>query len=416
MPIYLDYNATAPIRPQVAQRISELLAEPLNPSSVHGHGRRAKKLLEDARKTIAECISAFPNEIIFTATGTEANVMALTGFPQRRVLVNAVEHSSVLSSLRAKRSNPDWIAASPSAPRDDIIPVHPSGLLNLDILDRMLSDQPPALVSIQLANNETGIIQPIAEIAELCRKHGALLHMDAVQALGKIPVDFSLLGADMMTLSAHKMGGPVGAACLVIKQSLAIQPIFVGGQELRRRAGTENIPAICGFAKAAELMDLSQMKTIRNWLDTMEKIIASPFMGEADSRSESEGVKLGMPTFPPSLALPHKGGGYIVGESTPRLPNTSCIIMPGISSEVQLMNADLAGFAVSAGSACSSGRVEPSHVLRAMGVPDALAGCAIRVSAGWNTAPDEIQAYTKHWENTYCRLAKSSIIPHPENS
>ncbi|MDX2113742.1 MAG: cysteine desulfurase family protein [Alphaproteobacteria bacterium] len=367
MPVYLDYNATAPIRPEVSDLMRELAAEPMNASSVHGYGRKAKKWLEDARKTIAQHISAFPNEIIFTATGTEANVMALSGYPQRRVLISAVEHSSILKVANCQ------------------LPVASEGNLDLVRLEQELAQGVPALVSIQLANNETGILQPISEIAALCKKHGALLHTDAVQALGKIPVDFSLLGADMMTLSAHKMGGVVGAACLVVRQNLAIKPIFAGGQELGRRAGTENIPAIAAFAKAVELMDLGQMKELSQWM----------------SKFESEIGQL---------------GGQVVGKASPRLPNTSCIIMPGVSSEVQLMNADLAGFAVSAGSACSSGRVEPSHVLRAMYLDDKLAGCAIRVSAGWKTTRQELISYADYWQKTYCRLTKSSIPAGSANS
>ncbi|MCE2927195.1 MAG: cysteine desulfurase [Rickettsiales bacterium] len=362
MSTYLDYNATAPVRPQVIERMQEIMAEPMNASSVHRYGRNAKKWLEDSRKIIAESISTFPNEIIFTATGTEANVMALSGFPERSVLVSAVEHSSILAMSRVA-----------------LLPVNSEGIIDLTLLDEALRNHKPALVSIQLANNETGIIQPIAEIAAMCKKHGALLHADAVQALGKIPVDFSMLGADMMTLSAHKMGGPVGAACLVVRQNLAIRPLFSGGQELGRRAGTENIPAICGFAKAAELMDLSQMKTIRNWLDALEEVVI-------------------------------RHSSSVIGQASPRLPNTSLIIMPNVSSEVQLMNADLAGFAVSAGSACSSGRVESSHVLKAMDIHDDLASGAIRVSAGWKTTQTDILSYINYWEKTYCRLVKSSIV------
>ncbi len=387
MPVYLDYNATAPIRPEVSDLMRELAAEPMNASSVHGYGRKAKKWLEDARKSIAQHISAFPNEIIFTATGTEANVMALSGFPERRVLISAVEHSSVLKVAGCQ------------------LPVASEGNLDLVRLEQELAQGAPALVSIQLANNETGIIQPISEIAALCKKHGALLHTDAVQALGKIPVDFSLLGADMMTLSAHKMGGPVGAACLVVRQSLAIKPIFAGGQELGRRAGTENIPAIAAFAKAVELMDLGQMKQLEGWMREMELSILS--LWERSGLSQGEGFCLQRSPRPSPLP---------VGEGVNRLPNTSCIIMPGVSSEVQLMNADLAGFAVSAGSACSSGRVEPSHVLRAMRLDDKLAGCAIRVSAGWKTTQQELISYADYWQKTYCRLTKSSILAGSANS
>lgn len=357
MTVYLDYNATAPVRPQVIACMHEMLSIPLNASSVHSRGRQAKKLLEDARKILAETISAFPAEIIFTATGSEANAMALNGFKGRRLLVSAIEHSSVIRQ-----------------PNAEIIPVDSNGLVDSACLEKMLSAAAPALVSVMLANNETGIIQPIQEISALCKKHGALLHTDAVQALGKIPVDFSLLGADLMTLSAHKCGGPVGAACLVIKQNLPVESLIKGGgQELNRRAGTENIAAIAGFAKAAELFDFAHMKKLREWLDVMEAAT-----------------------------------GNVLAKSVLRLPNTSCIAMPNVSSEVQLMDFDLNGFAVSAGSACSSGRIEPSHVLLAMKIDKNTASSAIRVSGGWNTVDKDIISFTNAWKTLYMRLGMNS--------
>lgn len=355
MSIYLDYNATAPVRPQVVARMQEILAVPANPSSVHSYGRQAKKWLEDARKTIADAISAWPNEVIFTATGTEANAMALKGFLGRRVLASAVEHSSVLSHTK------------------EFIPVDCNGLVDLQALEEKLSKSGDTLVSIMLANNETGVIQPIMEIAAICKKHGALLHADAVQALGKIPVDFGALGVDMMSISTHKCGGPIGAAALVIRRDLPIQPLFTGGgQELRRRAGTENVAAIAGFAKAVELFDFGHMRKLRGWLDGLEE------------------------------------GQNVLGKGAERLPNTSCIAMPGVSNEVQLMGFDLEGFAVSAGSACSSGRIEPSHVLKAMGIAEVQAKSAIRVSGGWQTTENDIISFTNAWIQTYKRLAKSS--------
>ena len=216
-------------------------------------------------------------------------------------------------------------------------------LLTLPPLTGCLASGAPAIVSVMLANNETGIIQPIRDVADICKKHGALLHCDAVQGLGKIPVDFGVLGADMMTLSAHKCGGPVGAAALVVRRDLPLTALLSGGgQELGRRAGTENIAAIAGFAKAVELIDLAHMQTscVIGWITWKRKW--------KDLRSL---------------------GATVFGKSSQRLPNTSCVAMPGVSNEVQLMDFDLKGFAVSAGSACSSGRIEVSHVLAAMGVP-----------------------------------------------
>jgi len=338
--------------------MQEVLSAPANPSSVHSFGRAAKKILEDARATLAQAISVFPNEIIFTASATEANAMALRGVADRRVLVSATEHSSVLKHGKAT------------------IPVHGNGRIDFEELEKILADSAPALVSVMLANNETGLIQPIHEVAALCKRYDALLHCDAVQGLGKIPVDFGKLGVDMMTVSSHKCGGPVGAAALVVRRKLAVEPLLIGGgQELNRRAGTENVAAIAGFAKAVELVDLKQMENLRGRLQNMES-----------------GMKM------------HKG--EIVSESFTRLANTTCVIMPGVTGEVQLMNFDLAGFAVSAGSACSSGRIEPSHVLLAMHMPKEKASCAIRISGGWGTTEKDISGFLECWKETCARLAK----------
>lgn len=346
--IYLDYNATTPMHPKAVAKMQEWLGVPANPSSVHSYGRAAKKELENSRKIIAEAVSAWQNELIFTASGTEANVTALSSFPDRRILVSAIEHSSVL--------------------RPATINVDENGIISLTDLEQKLSEnQQLAIVSVMLANNETGVIQPIAEIAEICKKHGTILHCDAVQALGKIPVDFSLLGADMLTISAHKCGGAVGAAALIVKNNLTIKPLLTGGgQEMGRRAGTENIAAIAAFAAAVENFDFIQMQNLQGWLDEMEQEL-------------------------------EQAGGIIIGKNSPRLPNTSNIAMPNSDNQTQLINFDLGGFAVSAGSACSSGRVANSHVLQSMGVPKEIASTAIRISGGWNTSHEEIQKFTKQW-------------------
>ncbi len=359
MSVYLDYNATTPVRPSVVKLMQEVMAAPANPSSVHKFGRKAKKYVEDARKIIADSISVFPTEIVFTSSGTEANVMALKGFSPRNVLVSAVEHSSVLRQS------------------DKHISVNTDGIVDLGVLDVLLTKTDNALVSVMLANNETGVIQPIAEIATICKKHNALLHCDAVQGLGKIPVDFGLLGCDMMTLSAHKCGGPVGAACLVVKQNLPIHPLITGGgQELGRRAGTENVAAIAGFGRAVEKCDIAQMGEFRGWRNAMEQEMRSY-------------------------------GATVFGDSVDRLPNTTCVAMPGVSNEVQLMDFDLKGVAVSAGSACSSGRIEPSHVLKAMQVPETLAGCAVRVSGGWDSKKKDMDGFLAVWKAVCERLSTS---------
>ncbi|NBX04417.1 MAG: cysteine desulfurase [Alphaproteobacteria bacterium] len=373
---YLDYNATAPVFPEVVQKMAEILSAPHNASSVHSFGREAKRVLEAARKTIADSISAWPNEVIFCGSGTESNITALRGFSGRRVLVSAVEHSSVLKPSPAGRGL-----------GEGIIPVDKNGIVDLAALEKILGSPHPGplpagegvLVSIMLANNETGVIQPIAEVAKICKAHSAILHCDAVQALGKIPVDFGALGADLLTLSAHKCGGPVGAAALVVRRDLPFTPLFTGGgQESGRRAGTENIAAIAGFAKAAELIDLEKMAALRGWLDAMEAELESY-------------------------------GATVFGKPPPRLPNTSCISMPNVGNEVQLMDFDLAGFAVSAGSACSSGRIEVSHVLTAMGVPKDIAGTAIRVSGGWGTTQKDVEQFTEQWIALRRRLGGAII-------
>lgn len=426
MPVYLDYNATAPIRPEALARMRELLALPLNPSSVHKFGREAKKHLETARKIIANAISAWPNEIIFTASGTEANATVLHGFPGRRILVSAVEHSSVLSILpyrgRSGVSQGEGMIGSaeqvsPHPNGEGIIPVIPSGLIDLSALDAILSGGGPALVSVMLANNETGVIQPICEVAETCKKYGALLHCDAVQGLGKIPVDFGALGVDMMTISGHKCGGPMGAAALVVRRDLAFAPLLTGGgQELGRRAGTENVAAIAGFAVAVEKFDFEHMGKLRGWLDVMEKAISLSLRervlsaarrvraSQLASPSPSASAFAKASVYKSRHPLP-KGEGIILGKLAPRLPNTSCMAMPGVSNEVQVMDFDLKGFALSAGSACSSGRIESSHVLSAMGVPKDVASCAIRISGGWATTRKNIEHFTQIWLETYQRLA-----------
>ena len=353
--IYLDYNATAPIRSQVIETVCEVMAAPANPSSVHGYGRGSKALVERARRAISEALGCFPAELIFTASGSEANVTALRSFLGLPVAVAATEHASVLKTVgQAVR-----------------LPVDRNGLLDMEALERFLQSAPrPSLVSVMLANNETGVIQPIGDIAKLVHQYGGLLHVDAVQAFGKIPVDMTLLAADMLTLSAHKLGGPQGVGALVMHQKLPLIPLITGGgQELGRRAGTENVAAIAGFARAVEcaLGDNTWQVNVRGWLDTLE----------------AECIAM--------------AGEVVIGKDAPRLPNTTCLRLPGISSETQLMRYDLADIAVSAGSACSSGRVEASHVLRAM-YGDSGPEDAVRISGGWGTKEADILAFTALWK------------------
>lgn len=365
--IYLDYNATAPMLPKVRDAMAALLGEPLNASSVHAGGRKAKKLLEDARRDIAQALGAFPNEVLFTASGSEANNMVIRAFRDRPLLVSAIEHASIAKTGQL-------LGAA-------LVPVDSNGVVKLDALTSQLSALGmPALVSIMLANNETGVIQPIAQIADIVHAAGGLLHVDAVQGLGKIPVDWGLLKADMLTISSHKVGGPLGAAALLIRNDLPIKPLITGGgQELGRRAGTENIAAIHGFALAvketASCPDAKRQMLLRKVLETGIRSIA-----------------------------PH-ARQYVF--STPQLPNTLMLTMPGVTAETQLMYFDLSGCAVSAGSACSSGRIEPSGVLLAMGIDPADAACAIRVSIGWGTTEEEVHQFVEIWKTAFTKLSKA---------
>jgi cysteine desulfurase len=322
-----------------------------NASSVHGEGRAARKLLDDAREQVARAVGVIAPMVVFTSGGSEANNMALKGAGVERVIVSAVEHPSVLEAARAS-----------GRPRE-VLPVDPNGLADLEALERMLKG-PRALVSVMLANNETGVIQPLAEIVRLAQGH--LVHTDAVQALGKIPVNFGLLGVDMMTLSAHKLGGPVGAGALVVRDGLALEPlIHGGGQELRRRAGTENLAAAAGFGAVAQARQ--QTGALRDRLEA---------------------------------AL---DGAVIFGRDVARLPNTTCFAMPGMKAETLLMAFDLEGIAVSSGSACSSGKVAKSHVLAAMGVAPEISEAAIRVSLGWDTSEDMIDQFIAAWRKIASR-------------
>ena len=366
-PIYLDYNATAPIKPAVVDAVAEALMLAGNPSSVHGFGRDVRKRIEDAREQIAALVDCTPPELVFTAGGTEANNTALHGAGRRALIVSAIEHPAV---LRAAEAHAEALT---------VLPVGADGVLDLTALDRALDAHgPEALVSVMLANNETGVIQPVAEIAARARRAGALVHCDAVQAPGRIPLSFAGLGVDMMSVAAHKFAGPKGIGALVVRAGLDIAPLILGGgQERGLRGGTENAAGIVGFGTAAQLAlgDLERAGEIAALRDRLEARLR-----------ETE----------PAVT--------IFSEGAARLPNTSCVTMPGVQSETQVMGLDLAGLAVSAGSACSSGKVEPSHVLRALGAPDDIGGCAIRVSLGWATTGDEIDRFLGAWRALYAGL------------
>jgi cysteine desulfurase len=353
---YLDFNATAPSRPEVIEAVADAMREGGNASSVHGTGRVARGGLEQARRSVAALVGADPANVVFTGSGTEANNQALRASGRKRLIVTAIEHESVL------QARPDAI----------ICPVLARGTVDLEALERLLmaSDE-PALVAVMAANNETGILQPVMEVARLAQEHGALLHCDAVQAAGKIPVDMAALGADFIALSAHKIGGPQGVGALICRDRQSIERfVHGGGQEGGLRAGTENVPGIVGFGVAATsaLAGLDEFAVLTGLRDELER------------RAQE---------IEPAIT--------VFGADLRRLPNTSKFSTPGLSSEVQVMGLDLAGTAISAGSACSAGRIEMPYVLEAMGVPQDIALSAVRVSLGWTSTVADIDGFIEGW-------------------
>ena len=371
--IYLDWNATAPLRKEA--RAAALAALDLvgNPSSVHGEGRAARHLIEQAREQVAALVGAAPRNVVFTSGGTEANMSALMPTAAcARLLVSAIEHPSVLAGGRF---------AAESVER---LPVTGRGEVDLDALEaRMAALAGPALVSLMLANNETGVVQPVSQAASLIHAAGGTLHVDAVQAAGRILCDINALGADFLTLSGHKIGAPKGVGALVGRNAVALDPLVKGGgQEHGLRGGTENVAAIAGFgaAAAAARADLASERTrmaaLRERLEARLKA-ASPEM-------------------------------VIFGAQSERLPNTTLFAVAGMKAETAVIAFDLAGVAVSAGAACSSGKVQPSHVLAAMGVPPRLASAAVRVSLGPSTTESEIDRFIEAWIKVSGSLLRQS--------
>ena len=373
--LYLDHNATTAIRPEAQAALLETLAAPANPSSVHAFGRAARARMQAARAQVAALVGAEPAEVVFTSGGTEANNLALLQAPCSSVIVSALEHDSILApaAMMAESGRPVFTC-----------PALADGRIDLAALAGLLERAPkPALLALMAANNETGVIQPLAEAAALVRAAGGMMLVDAVQAAGKIPLDFARLGVEMLSLSAHKLGGPTGVGALILRGDMPLAARQKGGgQELGRRAGTENLPGIVAFgaAAAAAKRDLAAYGAIAAIRDRLESLI----LAEA-------------PATP------------IYGSSVPRLPNTSCIGMPGVEAELQVMAFDLDGIAVSAGSACSSGKMKPSHVLVAMGLDEAAARQAIRISFGRDNQPEDAERAAEAWIKLW-RRKRPSII------
>ncbi len=347
--IYLDANATEPLRP--AARAAALAAMDLgNPSSIHQPGRAARRVLEDAREALARFFAASPADVVFTSGATEANALAIQALGAGRpLLIGATEHDAIRAA----------------APQAGIIPVLPSGVVDLAALAALLAQAPGALVCLMAANNETGVLHPISQAAALCAADGALLHVDAAQAAARAPQGWLAMGTASLAISGHKFGGPMGAGALITAPGHLIQPALRGGgQERGRRGGTPALPAIAGLAAA----------------------LAEPYdaLSIASYRDEIEAFCI-------------KFGAVALGAGAPRLPNTLCLALPGVKAETQLIALDLAGFAVSAGAACSSGKVAASHVLLAMGESE-LAAQAIRVSLPWNFNPTAIPAFCRAYQ------------------
>lgn len=358
--LYLDANATEPLRP--AARDAALAAMGLgNPSSIHAAGRIARRVLEESRESIARIFQAKPADVIFCSGATEANALAIHALAAGRpILIGATEHDAVR-------------AAAPAA---TVIPVLADGMGDLSALEALLEQHPGALVCLMAANNETGVLHPIAEVGRLCATHGALLHVDAVQAAGRYREDWLGMGAASFAISGHKFGGPAGAGALILGEGRVVTPdLRGGGQESNRRGGTPALPAIAGMAAA----------------------LSQPYDDENIAKYRTE-----LEAFCVSL------GAIAIGGAAPRLPNTTCLAFPGLRADTQLIALDMAGIAVSAGAACSSGKLGPSHVLEAMG-QGALAGQAIRISLPWNVTADAVPIFRR----AYAAMIKQWLRAQP---
>lgn len=370
---YLDHNATAPIRPEVIAKVAEVMALDGNSLSVHEEGRRAHKILEDAREQVRALVNAPVNGVVFTSGGTESIHYALHGAMKphniKRFFISAIEHTAVPSN------------AATTAAEIELIPVKASGVVDLGWLEERLDGYDAErdggfMVCLMYANNETGVLQPVFEAAALAHKAGGLLFCDAAQAVGKVPVNFVMSGADIMSFTGHKFGGPVGVGALVAGPNLPLEPqMRGGGHESNRRAGTHNVASIAGLGVACEKAkeSLARAKEI------------------AALRNHMEYAAI-------------EAGAKIWGASEERLPGTLCLSAEGFSGATQLMTMDLAGLAISAGSACSSGKTKPSHVLLAMGASEEEATSAIRVSLGWNSTAEDAEAFIREWPKAYARI------------
>jgi cysteine desulfurase len=356
---YLDANATQPLRRVAAEAVTAALGVVGNPSSVHGAGRAVRRVLEDAREAIALCFGGRSQDLVFTSGGTEADALAIHALSrERRVLISVIEHDAVR-----------FAAAGAVG-----VPVGSDGVVDPAALEAVLADGVPSLVCLMLANNETGVVQPVAQAAATCRRFGALLHVDAVQAAGRMPVRLDGLGAHSLAISSHKLGGPAGVGALLLAPDAPFSDALIsgGGQERGRRGGTQAVALIAGFAAAAQAAQADDLAALARLRDAAERAAVAC-------------------------------GAVVCGDPVRRLPNTTCLALPGAAAGTQVIALDLEGVAVSAGAACSSGKVTTSHVLHAMGL-GTLAGEAIRVSLPWNATAADVEAFAAAYQRIAVRL------------
>ena len=356
---YLDANTTQALRPAARAAVFAALDIVGNPSSVHRAGRAARRMMEDCREAIARRFGGRPEDMVFTSGGTEADALAIHAMRgNRRLIISAIEHDAVRSAV----------------PGATVVPAGAGGVADIDALNALLGDGLPSLVCLMLANNETGIIQPVHEAASVCRRHGAVLHVDAVKAAGRMPVDLGALGAHSLAVSSHKLGGPAGAGALLLAPDAPFGAALIagGGQERGRRGGTPPVALIAGFAAAADASAEDDLARVAGLRDAAECAAV-------------------------------RQGAVVCGDPAYRLPNTTSLALPGVRADAQVIALDLERIAVSAGAACSSGKVAASHVLHAMGL-GALAGEAIRVSLPWNVTQADIDAFTDAYPRVAARL------------
>lgn len=378
---YLDYNASSPVRPGVEHEVALGLSVGGNPSSTHRAGRLARRHLEDARESLLQIAGCSDMRLVFTSGGTEANNFALVGAEKlgvKKIVHSEMEHPSILASAEKSGLPVESLASTKD------------GIIDLNHLSTILENDPAGvLVSVMAANNETGVLNPIGEVADLCREHGVLFHTDAVQAFGKPGLDVPINSADLISISAHKIGGPIGIGAVLFRADLHPSAMILGGgQELGYRSGTENVSGAMGFVEAA--------KQTSEDLESVEKMRRLQRKLESGLRGISDQI-------------------IVLGDMVKRLPNTVCFAEEGIAAETAVMSMDLAGFAISAGSACSSGKVAKSKVVSAMGWPDEIAASSVRVSMGWGTDEQDIERFLDAWKTVRAKMLGTSLTRNEED-